>query len=214
MGHERFRMDSMFMHVLSMTTALNLSSFETYFPDGPKKWYLPTAISICAGAILFFTVEFILRRIRNCLESRSSKRDPLRTVNSVAITNGCCIPVLNDRPNYADFPYRLREPVAHGDQHTDNPLVNIRLSDHESHKPATLLTKEVEENNHHHHDHQQSEKSGCCGSRVCFCFPCVSIHYPCSYDQLGYRSSPFIQLRSLLLLCSVFTTIDQKIWSN
>ncbi|THD19846.1 hypothetical protein D915_009382 [Fasciola hepatica] len=141
--------------------ALNLSSFESYVPNGHKKWYLPITIAICGGSFLFFTIEFILRRIRAFLESRSSKRDSLGTTNSMAVTNGCCIPVLAGKRNYSDFPYRLREPVAHGDQVAENPRVNPRLSDHDSHKPAALLTNEVDKNHH-----QQSEKSGCCASRV------------------------------------------------
>ncbi|VDP81024.1 unnamed protein product [Echinostoma caproni] len=137
-------------------------SFEAIVQNGYKKWYLPVATAVCGGSLMFFTLEFLLRRIRVCLESRSRNRNSVTGTNLAAVTNGCCISVLPDRRNCADFPYRLREPVAYGDQGAENSLSCIRLNDQESYKPTTLLNKPTDNEEHR-------TTSGCCGSQSACC---------------------------------------------
>ncbi|KAA3671426.1 uncharacterized protein DEA37_0006866, partial [Paragonimus westermani] len=46
--------------------AFRLSEFHVTSRD--SNWYVPTSLSICAGAFLFFVLEFALRRMRLFLE--------------------------------------------------------------------------------------------------------------------------------------------------
>ncbi|KAF8571831.1 hypothetical protein P879_00266, partial [Paragonimus westermani] len=65
---------------------------ELYVTSRDSNWYVPTSLSICAGAFLFFVLEFALRRMRLFLERCSSNPEVTSRVSLRNQTCGIAVP--------------------------------------------------------------------------------------------------------------------------